>query len=446
MSSTPGNTPQNPFTPSVLNQMLKKHLNQQFGSFWLSGEIFECYRSPAGHNYFTLKDQQAGIKCVLFKQNHQGPLHKGTQVTVLGQLSMYTPKGDLQVNVVKLMTTGQGDLEQQFLLLKQKLSQAGLFESSRKKPIPQIINSIGIITSPKGAALQDILNVFLRHNPLIEVTVYPTLVQGQDAPPQINHALRTADEQQHDVLLLTRGGGSKEDLWAFNDEFLAHQLAQLNTPVISAVGHETDESISDLVADHSCITPTAAAQYISGDFKQLQQSLEHKSRLLSLLIKDKYRIFQQQLDASTHQLEKQHPKATLKNQQLSLQNLSCSLRSATLNLHNKHLNRHQQLQQRLYDKCPDTSRQQQAINNSNEHLNWHLQRSLNTAKQQLLIQVNELNNQNPLAVLARGYSLTQKLDDHSVVSNVSQVEIGDKVETQLKSGRIHAKIFERFEN
>ncbi len=249
MSSTRGKTAQNPLTPTVLNQMLKKHLSEQFGSFWLTGEVFELYRSPAGHSYFTLKDPNAAIKCVMFRQKIAVPLEKGMQVTLLGQMTLYTPKGDIQVNALKVMEAGQGDLAQQFLILKQKLMQAGLFDASNKKKIPDLIQSLGIITSAKGAALQDILNVLQRQNPLIDITIYPTLVQGNEAPPQINHALRQADEVGHDVLLLTRGGGSKEDLWAFNDEFLAHQLAQLETPVIAAIGHETDESIADLVAD-----------------------------------------------------------------------------------------------------------------------------------------------------------------------------------------------------
>ena len=281
--SNPGKTAQNPFTPTSLNQILKKHLADEFGSFWLTGEIFELYQSPAGHSYFTLKDHNSSIKCVMFKTKRTIALQKGMQVTTLGQMTVYAVKGDIQVNILRVTESGQGDLAQQFEVLKHKLLQAGLFEKSRKKQIPKLINSIGIITSAQGAALQDILDILLRENPLIAVEVYPTLVQGSEAAPQINHALRTADEALHDLLLLTRGGGSKEDLWAFNDEFLAHQLAQLNTPVISAVGHETDESICDLVADMSCITPSAAAHYISGNFTQLKQKLDHDSRLLKLL-------------------------------------------------------------------------------------------------------------------------------------------------------------------
>lgn len=446
MSSTLGKTPQNPLTPAGLNQMLKKHLSEHFGSFWLSGEIFDYYQSPAGHSYFTLKDQEAGIKCVMFKQKQSIILNKGMKVTLLGQMTMYTPKGDIQVNVVKMIESGQGDLEQQFLILKQKLMNAGLFDSSRKKQIPVMVSSLGIITSEHGAALQDILNVIINKNPLIEVTLYHTPVQGTDAAPKINHALRIADSNHHDLLLLTRGGGSKEDLWAFNDEFLAHQLAQLDTPVISAVGHETDESICDLVADMSCITPTAAAQLICGDFSQLANNLSHQKRLLSLLIQDKLRIHQQKLDSLNHQLDKSHPKNSVKSQKdalLSMQQILIkTFKNTWLTKNNqlKHLSEH------LLSNKPNTQLESQKLRQLSERLNWQMKNSLDSAKQHLSLTANNLNNQSPLNVLARGYSITTDLRTGDVISHISQIKIGDQVSTQFKSGRIHAKIFERLED
>ena len=260
--------------------MLKNHLSRSFDSFWLTGEIIELYQSAAGHHYFTLKDEQAGIKCVLFRQKQHIQLQQGEQITLLGDITLYAPRGNLQVNALRVLKAGAGGLEQQLLMLKQKLAAAGLFDVNRKKDIPALIHNLGIITSPNGAAIKDVLKVLLQNNPLIEVTIYPTQVQGESAPPMICDALRTADEQGHDVLLLTRGGGSKEDLWSFNDEMLAYQLAQLETPVISAVGHETDESITDLVADQSCITPTAAAHLLAGDFLGLKQQLDSQQQQL----------------------------------------------------------------------------------------------------------------------------------------------------------------------
>lgn len=445
MTSTPGKTAQNPYSPSVLNQMLKKHLSDQFGSFWLSGEIFEHYRSPAGHNYFTLKDSQSGIKCVMFKQKQAVQLEKGSQVIVLGQLTMYTPKGDIQVNVLRVMATGKGDLTQQFIILKQKLQNAGLFESSRKKTIPSFISSLGIITSEKGAALQDILNILKQKNPLIEITVYHTPVQGEDAAPRINHALRMADDEGHDALLLTRGGGSKEDLWAFNDEFLAHQMTQLNTPIISAVGHETDESISDLVADATSITPSAAAQLISGDFQKSLQDLKHRRQYLNLLVQDKLRVYQQQIDAKTHAIEKKHPASLLKQQILSLDAQNSKLHNVFQN-HWQNLNYHLETTFDRFKRLkPETIPKQQQITTTLQQLNQLIDKKKTEASQNLKLLINDLNNQNPLDVLARGYSITTKMKDGSVINDVSQVKSGDEVVTRLKSGRIHAKIFERLE-
>lgn len=426
--------------------MLKKHLAAQFNSFWLTGEIFEHYRSPAGHSYFTLKDAQAAIKCVLFKQQQSIPLQAGMQVMILGQMTVYTPKGDMQVNALRVSEAGQGDLAQQFLLLKEKLAKMGLFDADRKKAIPQVIGDLGIITSSQGAALQDILRVLIKHNPLLEITVYHTPVQGTEAPPQINHALRTADEAGHDVLLLTRGGGSKEDLWVFNDEFLAHQIAQLNTPIISAVGHETDESISDLVADLSCITPTAAAHHIAGNFTQLQQGLIHQSRLLQLLTQEKIRAFQQRLDRACHQLEKRHPERTLAKLQERLSNHSQNLLQSFRARWQSQQLHWQQLQQRMLRSMPALAPHLQQVQNLKQQLHWHMRQQHNQAKQRLALQASELNHQNPLEILGKGYSVTTRIDDGRVIKTAAEVNVGDEVATQLKSGRIHAKIFERFED
>jgi len=444
MQSTRGKTPQNPLSPSDLNQMLKNHLSRSFDSFWLSGEIIELYQSAAGHHYFTLKDDQSGIKCVLFRQKQVIKLKQGEQVTLLGEITLYTPKGNLQVNAIRVVKSGAGGLEQQLLMLKQKLSAAGLFDVNRKKTIPKVVRRLGIITSPNGAALHDILDVMVQNNPLIEITIYPTQVQGTAAPPMICDALRTADEDSHDVLLLTRGGGSKEDLWAFNDEMLAYQLAQLETPVISAVGHETDESISDLVADQSCITPTAAAHLLAGDFSRLKQTLIHHQQQLNHLIRDRNRQHQQSLDQKAHQLFQQHPERTLENQHQLLKQASKELHQTitgkTAVLQNLLTLKDQHLQSQL----PDVHHQQQMIHNWIHRGTQVIKQKKHNANLLLTQNIRSLNNLNPLQVLARGYSLTTD-EQQKPVTNSQQVKIGDTVETRLNSGKIRAKIFERLD-
>jgi len=443
MQATLGKTPQNPLTPSDLNQLLKKHLNQHFGSFWLTGEIIEIYQSPAGHAYFTLKDQHAGIKCVLFKNNQKSQLAKGKRITLLGQVTMYAPKGDLQVNALKVMHGGDGDREQQLLQLKQKLAVAGLFDLSKKQNIPKIINTLGIITSPNGAALKDILDVLIQKNPLIDVTIYPTQVQGESAAPMICDALRKADGN-HDLLLLTRGGGSKEDLWIFNDEFIAYQIAQLSTPIISAIGHETDESISDLVADRSCITPTAAAHLIAGEFEQLKLSLQHKTKLMHLLTKEKIRMLQQKIDIATHQLINKHPEKTLDIKRQSIQQMKLQLQQSVKHCFNQKYNQFKLTSQNLLNQTPDLTQHINRLENLSENINRTIINQLDSSKNKIESAVIALNNQNPLNVLARGYSLTSTTKNQ-LIKNVNQVNIGDEITTQLNSGRIRSKIFERLE-
>jgi exodeoxyribonuclease VII large subunit len=227
---------------------------------------------------------------------------------------------------------------------------------------------------------------------------------------------------------------------------LAHQLTQLDTPVISAVGHETDESISDLVADLSCITPTAAANLISGDFNQLQQNLIHNSRLLTLLVQDKFRVFQQKLDATVHQLDKSHPNNTLNQQQQALNNLKQNLKRTINNYWQHKKSLQQQLCKEFIKNKPQISLSKNQLNQTTQQLNWLIHHQIDTAKQKLGLKANDLNHQNPLAVLNRGYSITTKLSDGSIISDTNQVKVGDMVSSQLKSGKIHAKIFERLED
>ena len=388
--------------------MLKNHLSRSFDSFWLTGEIIELYQSAAGHHYFTLKDKQAGIKCVLFRQKQRIQLQQGEQITLLGDITLYAPRGNLQVNAVRVLKAGAGGLEQQLLMLKQKLAAAGLFDVKRKKAIPALIHNLGIITSPNGAAIKDVLKVLLQNNPLIEVTIYPTQVQGESAPPMICDALRTADEQGHDVLLLTRGGGSKEDLWSFNDEMLAYQLAQLETPVISAVGHETDESITDLVADQSCITPTAAAHLLAGDFLGLKQQLDSQQQQLDHLLRDQLRQQQQTLDQKRHRLEQKHPERALEKQQQTLQQASHALDLGIRNKTNLLQHRLTLMLHQLHNQQPDTSGQQQALQNLCERLTRLMSQQHRERQTTLQAHAHSLHNLSPLQVLSRGFSLTTR--------------------------------------
>ncbi len=444
MQQEQGKSPQSAHTPSSLNQLLKKHLTEYWPALWLTGEIFDLYTSPAGHQYFTLKDNHAAIKCVLFKQKRHLNLVKGKQVTVLAELSLYESRGDLQLNVMRTLDVGTGDWDAQLVQLKAKLSAQGLFDPGHKKTIPQWPNSLGIITSRQGAALHDVLDILKQRNPLIEVELYHSQVQGPHAPGQMIEQLLLADTANHDVILLTRGGGSKEDLWAFNDEFLARTIDQLNTPIISAVGHEIDESITDLVADMTCITPSAAAQLLSGDFKQQRQQLIHQSQLLHHLWKTQWQVAQQRTDMARQQLQKFHPKNTLKWQRNQIENIKDKLQKSIF----QHLHQAQhhtaQCKIKLSQQLPNTKSISQTLAQLNHQMATQIKHKFNLTENKLHQMAAQLHDRSPLHILSRGYSITRNLEK-CTITNSKQVKIGETVETIFKSGKIRARITERLD-
>jgi exodeoxyribonuclease VII large subunit len=260
-----------------LNRAIAQSLDDRFDTVWVSGEIsnFKAYES--GHWYFSLKDEEGQIRCVMFRgRNGQvGFLpQSGDLVEVSANLGMYVPRGDIQLTIQTLRRAGMGGLYEAFLKLKAKLAKEGLFDEERKREIPTHPRSIGIITSPQAAALKDVLSTLARRAPHIPIVIYPTLVQGPDAPAGIIVALKAANQENAvDVILLVRGGGSIEDLWAFNDEQLAYAIAQSNIPVVSGVGHETDFTIADFVADLRAPTPTGAAELAAPRKDQLLHEL-----------------------------------------------------------------------------------------------------------------------------------------------------------------------------
>ena len=276
-------------TVSQLNRHVRTYLEYEMGEVCVAGEISNLSKPASGHFYFTLKDATAQVRCVFFRNRHVGAasrgLQNGQQVVARGKLSLYEARGDYQLIVEQLDEAGQGDLYRQFELLKVKLAALGLFDAARKKPLPRIPDCIGVITSSTGAALHDILTTLGRRFPLIPVIVYPSDVQGKQAAPQLINALQRANrERRCDVLVLARGGGSIEDLWAFNDEYLAHAIANSSIPVVSGVGHETDVTIADFVADLRAATPTAAAEAVVPDHPRRMAVIRLDARHPGLLL------------------------------------------------------------------------------------------------------------------------------------------------------------------
>jgi exodeoxyribonuclease VII large subunit len=265
-------------TVGDLNRAIAASLEERFDTVWVSGEISNFKAYDSGHWYFSLKDEEGQIKCVMFRgRNGQVDFmpQSGDLVEVSANLGMYVPRGDIQLTIQTLRRAGMGGLYEAFLKLKAKLAKEGLFDADRKKDIPSHPRSIGIITSPQAAALKDVLSTLARRAPHIPIVIYPTLVQGPDAPAGIIAALKAAEKENVvDVILLVRGGGSIEDLWAFNAEQLAYAMAQSPIPIVSGVGHETDVTIADFVADLRAPTPTGAAELAAPRKDQMLQELE----------------------------------------------------------------------------------------------------------------------------------------------------------------------------
>ena len=280
---------------TVVKEILEKNLN----SVWIQGEISN-YSSPAsGHVYFTLKDEANQIKVAFFGGRKKAvglDLEDGKKVAVFGRLSIYGKRSEYQLIAEEIQVTGLGDLLLEFEKLKKKLASGGLFDSQHKVNIPEFPEKIGIITSPTGAAIRDMLNIIRRRYPSVEVLIYPALVQGNDAPPQLIKALNDLDAMGMDVIVLARGGGSIEDLWAFNDEKLAYAIYNASTPVVSAVGHEIDFTIADFVSDLRAPTPSAAAELIVPDRAELEGALDSTGAKLGALITHMVEIYQERLD------------------------------------------------------------------------------------------------------------------------------------------------------
>lgn len=414
----------NIYTPSELNREARLHLEAGFPVLWVSGEISNLASPASGHKYFSLKDSQAHIRCALFKQKArlvQADMRNGQQVLVKGRISLYEPRGDYQLIAEFVESAGEGLLRQQFEALKKKLASEGLFDEGRKQHLPAMPQTIGVITSPSGAAIQDFLQILQRRWPAAKVRIYPASVQGDKAPDELCNALQQAvSENQADVLVLTRGGGSLEDLWAFNDEALARQVADCPIPVVSAVGHEIDFSISDFVADVRAPTPSAAAELISPDQHSIKQQVQQQLRRLQQHFLWRLQQAQQQTDHLLTRLQRLHPSNQWQQQQQQLQQLEKRLQQAHPA---KMLSQHQQQVDTL---C---GRLQQVMRNRLRETQQHVA-SLERALQAI----------GPQAVLERGYAVVMSRDSSSpeVLSQPEQLPADQAVTLQFANFQVAA--------
>ena len=282
-----------------------------FPLIWVEGEISNLARPASGHIYFSLKDSDAQLRCAMFKMRNRLTNFRpenGQQVLVRGRLSLYPARGDYQLIAEHMEEAGDGALRREFELLKQRLHSEGLFDEASKQSLPELPTRLGVITSPTGAAIRDILSVLKRRFPGIPVLIYPVPVQGNEAPPAIVEALQTANARNEcDLLILARGGGSLEDLWSFNDESLARAIFDCPIPIVSGVGHEVDVTIADFVADIRAATPTAAAEAITPDQLSWSQSFDWYQQRLQQLVKNKIERQQEKIQWLHQRLQQQHP-------------------------------------------------------------------------------------------------------------------------------------------
>ena len=431
-------------TVTKLNRLARTVLEGEIGLVWLSAEISNFVAASSGHWYFTLKDNKAQVRAAMFKGSNryvkQRP-KEGDKVLVRASVGLYEPRGDYQLVIEHLEADGDGALKQAFEALKLKLQRDGLFDADAKRPVPQVINKIGVVTSSAGAALHYVLTVLKRRSPATEVIVYPTLVQGEQAPAQIIHALETAYHRDEvDVILLTRGGGSLEDLWCFNDEALAHCISASPVPVVSAVGHEVDVTIADFVADVRAPTPSAGAELLSRDQSERLAFVQQKATALNRAWQQQFRQQQHQLAVLQQRLKAVHPERRLQSQSQSLDRAALALSHAMESRIAGYATRLNNLLRRLDRQNPANRvvRLQDRCSQLDSALKKSVQRLLESKNRQLQGQAQLLNSVSPLQTLTRGYSITFA-DDKPILSS-TEVSEGDEITTRLASGEIISKV------
>lgn len=427
-------------TVTELTEEIRKILEGGFSSVWVQGEISNYKRAPSGHSYFTLKDDNSQVKSVMFKGQSRFlkfKLEDGLKVLGWGRVSVYSPRGEYQLVVETLEPVGLGSLMLALEQLKAKLSAEGLFEVSRKKSLPRKPQTVGVVTSATGAAVRDIIRIIQRRSPGVNVVVSPTSVQGDKAPGEIIDALnRLVVSNLPDVIIIGRGGGSIEDLWAFNDETVVRSIAMCPMPIISAVGHETDFTLSDFAADVRASTPSAAAELVVPDDRETWDTVSHlfarlKNGMFTCLSRNV-----QTLDEITRTFLQ--PLRRIQDERLRLQDLSDRIKKNALRI--VALAR-KDLDAMLVRLRPDIlTRTHNIASDDLMQLNGRLSRSIRLSledfRNRLSGMVTQLGTLSPLKVMLRGYSITFKVADGSLVNEAQAVIQGEEIRTLVSDGEI----------
>jgi len=437
--------PRNILSPSSLNRLVRDLLGDALPQVWIEGELSNVAKPASGHLYFTLKDNSAQVRCAMFRSKVL-PLRfrpaDGMQVLLRATVGLYEARGEFQLVAEYMELAGEGALQREFEQLKARLDAEGLFAPDRKRPLPGYARRIGVITSATGAAIRDVLSVLARRWPLAEVDILPVPVQGREAPPAIVSMLRKASAaRRHDVLLLTRGGGSLEDLWAFNDEAVARAIHASAVPVISAVGHEIDFSIADFVADLRAPTPSAAAELLVPDAVAVERHLQQLQQRLQTLQQRHRQTQSQRLDHLLARLQAQRPQARLQRDQDRLVNLQRRLVTVMREQARQRQHRLEQLHARLIARHPCTqlplfSRRlaEQAL-----RLRRTMELTLERHNSALRHAGHALNSVSPLATLERGYAILFDTNGQ-VLRSARNVTSGTLLRARLADGELPLQV------
>lgn len=432
---------------SELNRKVKFILESEMRTVWLTGEISNFIAASSGHWYLSLKDAKAQVKCAMFKGSNRYVRitpKNGSQVLVKANVTLYEPRGDYQLIIEQMEDAGEGLLQQKYQQLKAQMAAKGLFSQTHKKSLPTYINTVGVITSPTGAAIRDIISVLERRQPNMRIVIYPTLVQGNTAAIDIQRAIELANTRNEcDVLIVGRGGGSLEDLWAYNESPVVDAIFASTIPVVSAVGHEIDHSLADLVADIRAATPSAAAELVSKDSEQHQQQLVQFAKRIKLIAIKTLANKKQQCNFMHHRLLQTHPKNQVAIQQQRVDELTRKLYQLTKQRLLRTKVAHGNIVSRLQQQSPQSKLSTLQFQQSQltKQLTQHIQILLQKKQTAFGSVIDQLHIVSPLATLARGYSISRN-SNGDIIRNIKKLSVGDAITTQVADGKIVSEITE----
>ena len=437
------------FTVSELTTRVKRALENQIGQVWVEGEISNLRAQASGHMYFSIKDARTQLSCVLFKGTRVGQrelMEDGQKVVLQGDLTVYEARGQYQLIVRAVELQGVGALQVKFEKLKAKLQAEGLFNAETKQELPRFPQRIGIVTSLSAAALRDVLHVIRRRQPSVQIVLAASRVQGQGAENEIANAIgqlnRWAATEPLDLILVTRGGGSLEDLWAFNEEAVARAIHASTVPVVSAVGHEIDFTISDFVADARAATPSAAAEIITAAAVALRDSLATTAERLTWLARRRHDLFKERTATIAHRLGRCHPRRRLQERMQRVDELHADLQRAVQSRRQIFSTHWRGLAERLLRVHPElvVRHRRQQVAQLTSRLRERKGHRLDRAAQRLTRLMDRLRLLGPANVLARGYSITLDAATQKVIRSAKQAPAGTRVRTQLRDGSIESTV------